>query len=458
MQPGVQSHELAAESIAYRSHPRAKPVEVVRELRTSPARCHTKEELKDPDRRRFGYRPTRRVCSLPCSEKQTPTWATGCAQQRETVVYSESANAWRPLTARLLIDATVVTPRMDGLGVYAHWLTRKIINTFGVTTHVTVAVAASAIGAALWRDARHAEIVAAPTERPSGSVYTDEYFAAWERFVASYAPDVYLSTAFVNTTFPCRRAVVIHDLAPLAVPADIAARKVERFAALISTSVRNAELVLAPSNAMASEIRRYFRGSNVRALYPDIAQLVGRLSGPRCPENYDYVIIGVKCPRKNITLALNALRLVQKTRCFRAALIGNLRENDVPVRGLIRDAGLEDCVDVLGYVPDGRLRDLLANAHALLFPSRYEGFGIPAVEAMAMHTPVVCLPLPVLQELLGPYAVYVENNPASFAAGILRASRSRTTVVANARLNALGRMHDRQFLQVCRWLGATAEP
>lgn len=57
--------------------------------------------------------------------------------------------------------------------------------------------------------------------------------------------------------------------------------------------------------------------------------------------------------------------------------------------------------------PDGALISLLQGARALLFPSFAEGFGLPPAEAAALGCPVIANPLPVLQEILGDYPVYL---------------------------------------------------
>jgi glycosyltransferase involved in cell wall biosynthesis len=65
--------------------------------------------------------------------------------------------------------------------------------------------------------------------------------------------------------------------------------------------------------------------------------------------------------------------------------------------------------DVRGYVPKDELVRLYQAAACLLFPSRYEGFGLPVVEAMACGTPVVAMPEPALQEVAGDAAVFTDD-------------------------------------------------
>ena len=64
-------------------------------------------------------------------------------------------------------------------------------------------------------------------------------------------------------------------------------------------------------------------------------------------------------------------------------------------------------VQELTGLPDGAVASLLQGAQALLFPSHAEGFGLPALEAAALGTPVIAADLPVFRELLGDFAVYL---------------------------------------------------
>jgi glycosyltransferase involved in cell wall biosynthesis len=77
--------------------------------------------------------------------------------------------------------------------------------------------------------------------------------------------------------------------------------------------------------------------------------------------------------------------------------------------------------DVRGYVPKEELVRLYQSAACLVFPSRYEGFGLPVVEAMACGTPVVAAPEPALQEVAGDAAVFADD----LADGVRRALADR---------------------------------
>jgi glycosyltransferase involved in cell wall biosynthesis len=75
--------------------------------------------------------------------------------------------------------------------------------------------------------------------------------------------------------------------------------------------------------------------------------------------------------------------------------------DDKPARAEVHDLGLEDQVTFLGYISRERLRLLYRYAAFMIFPSLFEGFGIPVVEAMAAGCPVATSPATSLSEIVG---------------------------------------------------------
>lgn len=104
------------------------------------------------------------------------------------------------------------------------------------------------------------------------------------------------------------------------------------------------------------------------------------------------------------------------------------------------DTGLPPGVDALGHVPADALADLYRRAAALVFPSRYEGFGLPVLEAMACGCPVACSDLEVLREVAGDAAVFfAPDRPESVAAGV------REALERHNELSLLGPAHAARF-------------
>jgi alpha-1,3-rhamnosyl/mannosyltransferase len=83
--------------------------------------------------------------------------------------------------------------------------------------------------------------------------------------------------------------------------------------------------------------------------------------------------------------------------------------------------GLEDWVHFTGYVQDQDLPGLLSQAKLLVYPSQYEGFGLPVLEAMACGTPVICSDAASLPEVAGDAALLIRpGDPDGLAAAVAR--------------------------------------
>jgi glycosyltransferase involved in cell wall biosynthesis len=106
-------------------------------------------------------------------------------------------------------------------------------------------------------------------------------------------------------------------------------------------------------------------------------------------------------------------------------------EKDASLAAELRRRG----ADVRGYVPKDELARLYAEAACLILPSRYEGFGLPVVEAMASGTPVVAAPDPALREVAGDAAVFAppEGLGAAVARAIAERERWRAAGIERAR-------------------------
>lgn len=138
------------------------------------------------------------------------------------------------------------------------------------------------------------------------------------------------------------------------------------------------------------------------------------------PEQY-LLFVGTIEPRKNLTRLLRAFEKLHAEGMTEALVV-------VGRRGWLYEdffAELErsparDVVQLLGFVPDADLPAVYAGAQALAFPSLYEGFGLPALEAMACGTPVACSGTSSLPEVGGDAALYFDPESVESMVGTLR--------------------------------------
>lgn len=207
-----------------------------------------------------------------------------------------------------------------------------------------------------------------------------------------------------------RQVVTIHDAAVFAVPEafSISFRQWYRF--LLPRLARNARLILTVSEFSAAELTRFMgmEPAKVRVIPPGSEHLrhvtpdrsiLDRLS----LVGQKFVLaVGSQSPHKNFTRFLEAVGPIVR-HGYRVVIVGGA--NPRIFRGA---AEYPDTLTVTGYVTDGELRALYESASCFVFPSLYEGFGHPPLEAMGLGCPVVASSAASIREVCGDAAVYCD--------------------------------------------------
>jgi glycosyltransferase involved in cell wall biosynthesis len=137
-----------------------------------------------------------------------------------------------------------------------------------------------------------------------------------------------------------------------------------------------------------------------------------------------YVLyVGSVEPKKNIDVLLLAFKAVsdrQESRCLRLAIAGSRGAAGYPLEERISELGLRERVVILGHVPEEALEALYRHALVFVYPSLYEGFGFPPLEAMARGIPTIVSDASSLPEVVGEDALRVDpRDPELFAQAIL---------------------------------------
>ena len=121
----------------------------------------------------------------------------------------------------------------------------------------------------------------------------------------------------------------------------------------------------------------------------------------------DYILfVGTLEPRKNISLLIKALSMTKSE--IPLILVGWSGWGDKTWWRDITELGLEKRIYTAGYLDEETLACLYSGAKALVYPSMYEGFGLPVLEAMACGCPVICSNTSSLPEVAGTAALFVD--------------------------------------------------
>jgi glycosyltransferase involved in cell wall biosynthesis len=153
--------------------------------------------------------------------------------------------------------------------------------------------------------------------------------------------------------------------------------------------------------------------------------------GP-APDGDPYLLfVSAIQPRKDPVAAIEALALLGDQAAPRLVLVGQDKGGRAEAERAAERTGLTKRVEFRGHVPLDELAALYRGASCFVFPSRYEGFGLPVLEAMASGTPVVTTRAGALPEAAGDAAILVaERNPVELAGGIERALADRDRLVS----------------------------
>lgn len=227
-----------------------------------------------------------------------------------------------------------------------------------------------------------------------------------------------------------RTLLTVHDLRGLYPPS----RRAERalFAGVLWHSLARADHVITVSHAMRKELEAFFPKARVSVLYngidveafratPDGTEAMVRaeldLPGPFL------LSVGHFEPRKNYLTLLDAVaRLKVRGEAIRLVIVGNDSGTRRDVEERAAALGLSEQVRLLSGLRDETLRALYRLATLFVFPSSYEGFGIPVLEAMAAGCPMVLSDLPVFRELTQDQGRYFPAaDPEALASAISHA-------------------------------------
>jgi glycosyltransferase involved in cell wall biosynthesis len=145
------------------------------------------------------------------------------------------------------------------------------------------------------------------------------------------------------------------------------------------------------------------------------------------PYDRYFFALGTLEPRKNLVMLFEALALLPSDVCL--AIAGGKGWKDSPIFARIEELGIAHRVAFLGYVPDADLPKLFARAEAFVFPSLYEGFGMPVLEAMLAGSPVLAADRPAMREVGGDAAQYFDPESPEDIARALHQPLDRTQMV-----------------------------
>ncbi|VVN98043.1 glycosyltransferase family 4 protein [Pseudomonas fluorescens] len=239
----------------------------------------------------------------------------------------------------------------------------------------------------------------------------------------SQAIDLYHEPSLWPLAFKGPTIITLHDLTHLHYPSTQPPARLKEIERRLAQGLQQARLILTDSQFVADEARQYFGLAAERFVvaplgvaprfHPRSLDTLQEVLKPHGVQAQAYFLcVGTLEPRKNLVLALRAHgQLPERVRQrYPLLIVGMNGWERRQFSDELQKALACGHVRLLGYLPDEQVAQLVAGARALVFPSIYEGFGLPVLEAMASGTPVILTRRSAMPEVAGDAGNYIEPD------------------------------------------------
>ena len=246
---------------------------------------------------------------------------------------------------------------------------------------------------------------------------------AFNAGVKAFRPSLYHEPSFLPLEFDGPTVITVHDLSHIRFPESHPKERVSTLNRRLPMAIEKARCILTDSNFTKQEILKEFSVSadKVRVahlgfsydFYPRLindSQLI--ISKYKLVANHYVLAVGTLEPRKNLIQAIRAYSLLPKSfaKTYPLVIVGarGWKQQDFmkELMPLINDGRAR----LLGYIPSADLPFLYSAANVLIYPSIYEGFGLPPLEAMACGTPVITTNRSSIPEVVADAGFMVETG------------------------------------------------
>jgi glycosyltransferase involved in cell wall biosynthesis len=241
----------------------------------------------------------------------------------------------------------------------------------------------------------------------------------------------------------CRFVVTSFDMIPLRFP--------KRFSPLIPYHryytpqvLKQAQHIICISQTTAKDITDFYQipASKITAI--PLAHDRTHFRPLNLPTSNYFLYIGRQDPYKNIQRLISAFAALPNYKDYELWLVGPSDRRYTPIlKAQVAELGINNQVKFLDYIPYSELPKIINQAIALVFPSLWEGFGLPVLEAMACGTPVITSNLSSLPEVAGDAAILINPHNTGEITEAMQAIA--TDSVLRSRLSSQGIAHSQQF-------------
>lgn len=231
-------------------------------------------------------------------------------------------------------------------------------------------------------------------------------------------------------SMPFSKVITIADIIPVLFPETFSFSAAFSHRILLPRTLESADRILTPSQSTKHDLMTHFHvpAEHIKVAYPAVDEKYQVTDGSETraiiakyglPTPF-ILYVGTLEPRKNIPAILNAVSLLKKKgEQYHLVIAGKKGWKYQHIFELVHSLGIEKETIFTGYVPEADLPGLYNAAEIMVWPSFYEGFGLPPLEAMACGTPVITSNTSSLPEVVGEAGIMVDpHDNAALAASI----------------------------------------
>ena len=245
----------------------------------------------------------------------------------------------------------------------------------------------------------------------------------------------------LNELYNSPTVVTIHDLIPYILPETVGRGYLQRFLRDMPSIVTNSKIILTVSEYSKRDIIKFFPFVNEEKIFvtPLAANTSYKpLNKSDCIEyiknkysiNSPFLLyIGGFSTRKNVKELIIAFKKIQNSlkKDYKLVLCGSVKDEGIKLQKLCKELLIDDKIIFTGFIPDDELPLFYNAAELFVYPSLYEGFGLPPLEAMSCATPVITSNLTSIPEVTKDCAVLIDPfNKDELAYSILNLLNSES--------------------------------
>ncbi|MEH1965517.1 glycosyltransferase family 4 protein [Nostoc sp.] len=241
----------------------------------------------------------------------------------------------------------------------------------------------------------------------------------------------------------CRFVVMYHDLIPLRFPKSFSPlTPYHRY--YVPQVLKQAKHIICNSYATAKDITDFYQISIHKITSIPLAYDSTHFRFLNLPKSNYFLYIGRQDLYKNIQRLIAAFAALPNSSDYELWLAGPSDSRYTPVlKAQVDRLGITHQVKFLDYIPDSELPKIINQAIALVFPSLWEGFGLPVLEAMACGTPVITSNLSSLPEVAGDAAILINPHNTGEITEAMQAIATDSGL--RSHLSSQGIIHSQQF-------------